>query len=189
MVSKDISSKRTTNVQETYIWCTEPISGANSLAQQGYCSYNPYIHELHVSYETSTKTTSPIEGLFLTNGRELRKDELVYIDGETYANPFWSMFDLWYSQTDDTAITESIEEFEDEGLLEDFLAFSKSEGMHQEVIDFNVRKYINNEQLVPLPEVMGYTPFEYPEPDISEEVRRQIHENESFYKRREKETY
>ena len=144
---------------------------------------------MHVSYETSTKTTSPVEGLFLTNGRELRNDELVDIDGETYANPFWSMFDLWYSQTDDTAITESLGEFEDEGLLEDFLAFCKLEGMHQEVIDFTVRKYINNEQLVPLPEVMDYTPFEYPEPDISDEVRRQIHENESFYKRREKETY
>ena len=41
--------KRTTNVQETYVGCLEPITGANSLAQQGlYCSYNLYIHELHV---------------------------------------------------------------------------------------------------------------------------------------------
>ena len=79
------------------------------------------------------------------------------------------MFDLWYSRTDDTAITESLEEFEDEGILEDFLTFCKKGGMHQEVIDFNVRKYINNEQLVPLPKVMDYTPFEYLEPNISEE--------------------
>ena len=114
---------------------------------------------------------------------------MVIIDGETYVNPFLSMFDLWYSQTDDMAITESLDEFEDGGLLEDFLVFCKKEGMHPEVIDFNVRKYINNEQLVPLPKVMDYTPFEYPEPNISEEVRRQIYENESFYKRREKETY
>lgn len=99
------------------------------------------------------------------------------------------MFDLWYSQTDDTTIIESLEEFEDKGILEDFLSFCKKGGMHREVIDFNVRKYINNEQLVPLLEVMDYIPFEYPEPNISEEIRRQIHENESFYKRREKETY
>ena len=181
--------KRTTNVQEIYVGCVEPITGANSLAKQGYCSYNPYIHELHVSYGISTKTTSPIEGLFLTKGRKLHNDELVIIDGETYANPFWFMFDLWYSQTDDTAITESLEEFEDEGILEDFIAFCKKEGMHREVIDFNVRKYINNEQLVPLSEVMDYTPFEYPEPNISEEIRRQIYENESFLQKKRKETY
>lgn len=133
------------------------MTGAISLAQQGYGSYNPWIYEEHLgSPDGSSYTRNPLEGYFPTFGRPLRDDEIVIIDGRKYANIFWSMFDLWYSQTDDTVITEGLEDFELEGILDSFLEFCKKENMDEDVYDFNVRKFINNESCLPLPKIMDY---------------------------------
>ena len=66
------------------------------------------------------------------------------------------MYDLFYSQTDDTAITEALEFFENEGILDDFISFCKEEGMHQEVLDYNLNMFLYGQSCLPLPSVMKY---------------------------------
>lgn len=149
--------ERTVTLEEAYCFSDEIITGANSLAQQGYGSYNPWIHEEHrVSVNVPAHTRNPIKNFYVTFGRALSEGEVVEIDGRRYASPFWSMFDLWYSQTDDSVLTEALEDFEVEGILDDFLEFCKVNGMSESVYDFNVRKYIECEELVDVPSVLNY---------------------------------
>ena len=134
----------------------EPITGANALNEHGYASYNSYNHEVHCQYGLPTKAFQPSSGYCIIQGRPLRKDELTESDGRLVVSPFWALHDLFYSQYDDTAITEALEFFQLEGILADFIAFCKEEGMHQEVLDYNLNMFLYNQSGLPLPSVMGY---------------------------------
>lgn len=174
--------KRTTTLEEAYAFSDEVVTGANALAQQGYGSYNPWIYEEHrTSYDGGIYTRNPIEGFFVTFGKPLKPSDTIEIDGRSYTKPFWAMYDLWYSQTDDTVITEGLEDFECGGILDDFLNFCLANGMSGDVYNFNVRKYIKNEQLVPMPDILDYplakvwNPFE--EKKTNEQLHKEFLEN------------
>lgn len=134
----------------------EPVTGANALSHHGYASYSPWSHEVHVTYPLPTKTFCVSNCYFMIEGRALREDEVSIIDGAPVVSPFWALYDLFYSQTDDTAITEALEFFENEGILDDFIAFCKEEGMHQEVLDYNLNMFLYGQSGLPLPYVMEY---------------------------------
>lgn len=134
----------------------EPITGANALNEHGYASYNSYNHEVHCAFGLPTKAFQPSVGYCVIQGRPLREDELTESDGRLVVSPFWALYDLFYSQYDDTAITEALEFFQYEGILEDFIAFCKEEGMHQEVLDYNLNMFLYGQSCLPLPSVMRY---------------------------------
>ena len=134
----------------------EPITGANALNEYSYASYNGFSHEVHCSYGLPTKAFQPSTGYCLIQGRPLREDELTESDGRLIVSPFWALYDLFYSQSDDTAITEALEFFQEEGILDDFIAFCKEEGMHQEVLDYNLNMFLYGQSGLPLPSVMKY---------------------------------
>jgi hypothetical protein len=92
----------------------------------------------------------------MVQGRALREDEVSIIDDSPVVSPFWALYDLFYSQSDDTAITEALEFLQEEGILNDFIEFCKKEGMHQEVLDYNLNMFLYGESGLPLPSVMEY---------------------------------
>ena len=134
----------------------EPITGSNALNEYSYASYNGFSHEVHCSYGLPTKAFQPSTGYCLVQGRPLREDELTESDGRLIVSPFWALYDLFYSQSDDTAITETLEFFQYEGILDDFIAFCKEEGMHQGVLDYNLNMFLYGQSGLPLPPVMKY---------------------------------
>ena len=134
----------------------EPVTGANALSEHGYASYSSFNHEVHCSYGLPTKTFLCSRGYSLTNGRPLRDDEVTMVEGSKIVSPFWALYDLFYSQSDDTAITEALEFFQEEGILDDFISFCKEEGMHQEVLDYNLNMFLYGQSGLPLPSVMEY---------------------------------
>lgn len=134
----------------------EPITGANALNEYSYASYNGFSHEVHCTYDLPTKSFLCSAGYCLIQGRPLREDELTVSGGLLIVSPFWALYDLFYSQSDDTAITETLEFFQHEGILNDFIAFCKEEGMHQEVLDYNLNMFLYGQSGLPLPSVMEY---------------------------------
>ena len=81
---------------------------------------------------------------------------MIEVEGSKIVSPFWALYDLFYSQSDDTAITEALEFFQEEDILDDFIAFCKEEGMHQEVLDYNLNMFLYGQSGLPLPSVMEY---------------------------------
>jgi len=148
--------KSTVYLSDSLGYFPEPITGANALAEHGYASYNSWSQEVHCQYDLPTKVFSPSSGYYLIQGRSLRDDEMVEVEGSKIVTPFWALYDLFYSQSDDTAITEALEFFLEEGILDDFIAFCKEEGMHQEVLDYNLSMFLYGENGLPLPPVMDY---------------------------------
>lgn len=148
--------KSTVYLSDSLGYFPEPVTGANALAEHGYASYNSWSQEVHCQYDLHTKVFSPSSGYYLIQGRPLSGDELVEVEGSKIVSPFWALYDLFYSQTDDTAITEALEFFENEGILDDFIAFCKEEGMHQEVLDYNLNMFLYGQSCLPLPSVMRY---------------------------------
>lgn len=148
--------KSTIYLADSLGYLPEPVTGTNALAEHGYASYNPNIHEVHCHYSMPTKVFMPSWGYYLVQGRPLREDEVSVIDGLTTVNPFWALYDLFYSKSDDTATTEALEFFKEEGILDDFIAFCKEEGMHQEVLDYNLNMFLYGQSGLPLPSVMEY---------------------------------
>lgn len=134
----------------------EPITGANALNEYSYASYNGFSHEVHCSYGLPTKSFLCSTGYCLIQGRPLKEDELTVSGGLLIVSPFWALYDLFYSQSDDTAITETLEFFQYEGILDDFIAFCKEEGMHQEVLDYNLNMFLYGQSGLPLPSIMEY---------------------------------
>ena len=134
----------------------EPITGANALNEYSYASYNGFSHEVHCSYGLPTKSFLCSTGYCLIQGRPLREDELTVSGVLLIVSPFWALYDLFYSQSDDTAITEALEFFQKEDILDDFIAFCKKEGMHQEVLDYNLSMFLYGQSGLPLPSVMEY---------------------------------
>lgn len=135
---------------------SEPITGANALNEHGYASYNSNNHEVHCAFGLPTKAFQPSVGYCVIQGRPLKEDELTESDGRLVVSPFWALYDLFYSQYDDTAITEALEFFQYEGILDDFIAFCKEEGMHQEVLDYNLNMFLYGQSGLRLPHVMEY---------------------------------
>ena len=148
--------KSTVYLSDSLGYFPEPVTGANALAEHGYASYNSWSQEVHCQYDLPTKVFSPSNGYYLIQGRPLRDDELIEVEGSKIVSPFWALYDLFYSQTDDTAITEALEFFQEEGILDDFIAFCKKEGMHQEVLDYNLNMFLYGQSGLPLPPVMEY---------------------------------
>lgn len=148
--------KSTVYLSDSLGYFPEPVTGANALAEHGYASYNSWSQEVHCQYDLPTKVFSPSSGYYLIRGRPLRDDEMVEVDGSKIVSPFWALYDLFYSQSDDTAITEALEFFQEEGILDDFIAFCKEEGMHQEVLDYNLSMFLYGQSGLPLPSVMEY---------------------------------
>lgn len=148
--------KSTVYLSDSLGYFPEPVTGANALAEHGYASYNSWSQEVHCQYAFPTKVFSPSNGYYLIQGRPLREDELIEVEGSKIVSPFWALYDLFYSQTDDTAITEALEFFQEGGILDDFLAFCKEEGMHQEVLDYNLNMFLYGQSGLPLPSVMKY---------------------------------
>ena len=134
----------------------EPVTGANALAEHGYASYNSWSQEVHCQYDLPTKVFSPSSGYYLIQGRPLRDDEMIEVEGSKIVSPFWALYDLFYSQSDDTAITEALEFFQEEDILDNFIDFCKEEGMHQEVLDYNLNMFLYGQSGLPLPSVMEY---------------------------------
>lgn len=148
--------KSTVYLSDSLGYFPEPITGANALAEYGYASYNSWSQEVHCQYDLPTKAFNPTSGYYLIQGRPLRDDEFTVVEGSKIVSPFWALYDLFYSQSDDTAITEALEFFENEGILGDFIAFCKEEGMHQEVLDYNLNMFLYGKSGLPLPPVMEY---------------------------------
>lgn len=148
--------KSTVYLSDSLGYFPEPVTGANALAEHGYASYNSWSQEVHCQYDLPTKVSSPSSGYYLIQGRPLRDDEMVEVEGSKIVIPFWALYDLFYSQSDDTAITEALEFFQEEGILDNFIAFCKEEGMHQEVLDYNLSMFLYGESGLPLPPVMDY---------------------------------
>lgn len=148
--------KSTVYLSDSLGYFPEPITGANALAEYGYASYNSWSQEVHCQYDLPTKVFFPSSGYYLIQGRPLREDELIEVEGSKIVSPFWALYDLFYSQSDDTAITEALEFFQEEGILDDFIAFCKEEGMHQEVLDYNLNMFLYGQSGLPLPSVMKY---------------------------------
>lgn len=146
--------KSTVYLSDSLGYFPEPITGANALAEHGYASYNSWSQEVHCQYDLPTKVFSPSNGYYLIQGRPLRDDELIKVEGSKIVSPFWALYDLFYSQSDDTAITEALEFFQEEGILDDFIDFCKEEGMHQEVLDYNLNMFLYDQSGLPLPPVM-----------------------------------
>lgn len=148
--------KSTVYLSDSLEYFPEPVTGANALAEHGYASYNSWSQEVHCQYDLPTKVFSPSSGYYLIQGRSLRDDEFTVVNGSKIVSPFWALYDLFYSQSDDTAITEALEFFQEEGILDDFIAFCKEEGMHQEVLDYNLNMFLYGESGLSLPSVMEY---------------------------------
>ena len=148
--------KSTVYLSDSLGYFPEPITGANALAEHGYASYNSWSQEVHCQYDLPTKVFSPSSGYYLIRGRPLRDDEMIEVEGSKIVSPFWALYDLFYSQSDDTAITEALEFFQEEDILDDFIAFCKEEGMHQEVLDYNLNMFLYGQSGLPLPSVMEY---------------------------------
>lgn len=146
--------KSTVYLSDSLGYFPEPVTGANALAEHGYASYNSWSQEVHCQYDLPTKIFSPSSGYYLIQGRSLRDDEFTVVNGSKIVSPFWALYDLFYSQSDDTAITEALEFFQEESILDDFIAFCKEEGMHQEVLDYNLGMFLYGESGLPLPSVM-----------------------------------
>lgn len=148
--------KSTVYLSDSLGYFPEPVTGANALAEHGYASYNSWSQEVHCQYDLPTKIFSPSSGYYLIQGRSLRDDEFTIVNGSKIVSPFWALHDLFYSQSDDTAITEALEFFQEEGILDDFIAFCKEEGMHQEVLDYNLSMFLYGQSGLSLPSVMEY---------------------------------
>lgn len=148
--------KSTVYLSNSLGYFPEPVTGANALAEHGYASYNSWSQEVHCQYDLPTKVFSPSSGYYLIQGRSLRDDEFTVVNGSKIVSPFWALHDLFYSQSNDTAITEALEFFQEEGILDDFIAFCKEEGMHQEVLDYNLSMFLYGQSGLPLPSVMEY---------------------------------
>ena len=148
--------KSTVYLSDSLGYFPEPVTGANALAEHGYASYNSWSQEVHCPYDLPTKIFSPSSGYYLIQGRSLRDDEFTVVNGSKIVSPFWALYDLFYSQSDDTAITEALEFFQEESILDDFIAFCKEEGMHQEVLDYNLGMFLYGQSGLPLPSVMEY---------------------------------
>ena len=148
--------KSTVYLSDSLGYFPEPVTGANALAEHGYASYNSWSQEVHCQYDLPTKVFSPSSGYYLIQGRSLRDDEFTVVNGSKIVSPFWALHDLFYSQSDDTAITEALEFFQEEGILDDFIAFCKEEGMHQEVLDYNLSMFLYGQSGLHLPTVMKY---------------------------------
>lgn len=148
--------KSTVYLSDSLGYFPEPVTGANALAEHGYASYNSWSQEVHCQYDLPTKVFSPSSGYYLIQGRSLRDDEFTVVNGSKIVSPFWALYDLFYSQSDDTAITEALEFFQEEGILDDFITFCKEEGMHQEVLDYNLNMFLYGESGLSLPSVMEY---------------------------------
>lgn len=148
--------KSTVYLSDSLGYFPEPVTGANALAEHGYASYNSWSQEVHCQYDLPTKVFSPSYGYYLIQGRPLRDDEMIKVEGSKIVSPFWALYDLFYSQSDDTALTEALEFFQEEGILDDFIAFCKEEGMHQEVLDYNLNMFLYGQSGLPLPSVMKY---------------------------------
>jgi hypothetical protein len=148
--------KSTVYLSDSLGYFPEPVTGANALAEHGYASYNSWSQEVHCQYDLPTKIFSPSSGYYLIQGRSLRANEFTVVNGSKIVSPFWALYDLFYSQSDDTAITEALEFFQEEGILDDFIAFCKEEGMHQEVLDYNLIMFLYGQSGLPLPSVMEY---------------------------------
>lgn len=148
--------KSTVYLSDSLGYFPEPVTGANALAEHGYASYNSWSQEVHCQYDLPNKVFSPSYGYYLIQGRPLRDDEMIEVEGSKIVSPFWALYDLFYSQSDDTAITEALEFFQEEGILDDFIAFCKEEGMHQEVLDYNLSMFLYGQSGLPLPSVMEY---------------------------------
>lgn len=148
--------KSTVYLSDSLGYFPEPITGANALAEHGYASYNSWSQEVHCQYVLPTKVFSPSSGYYLIQGRSLRDDEFTVVNGSKIVSPFWALYDLFYSQSDDTAIAEALEFFQEEGILDDFIAFCKEEGMHQEVLDYNLNMFLYGQSGLLLPSVMEY---------------------------------
>ena len=148
--------KSTVYLSDSLGYFPEPVTGANALAEHGYASYNSWSQEVHCQYDLPTKVFSPSNGYYLIQGRPLKDDELIEVEGSKIVSPFWALHDLFYSQSDDTAITEALEFFKEGGILDDFIAFCKEEGMHQEVLDYNLNMFLYGQSGLPLPFVMKY---------------------------------
>lgn len=148
--------KSTVYLSDSLGYFPEPVTGANALAEHGYASYNSWSQEVHCQYDLPTKVFSPSRGYYLIQGRPLRDDEMVEVEGSKIVSPFWALYDLFYSQSDDTAITEALEFFQEEGILDDFITFCKKEGMYQEVLNYNLNMFLYGQSGLPLPSVMKY---------------------------------
>lgn len=148
--------KSTVYLSDSLGYFPEPVTGANALAEHGYASYNSWSQEVHCQYDLPTKVFSPSSGYYLIKGRPLRDDEMIEVEGSKIVSPFWALYDLFYSQSDDTAITEALEFFQEEDILDDFIAFCKEEGMHQEVLEYNLNMFLYGQSGLPLPSVMKY---------------------------------
>lgn len=148
--------KSTVYLSDSLGYFLEPVTGANALAEHGYASYNSWSQEVHCQYDLPTKVFSPSSGYYLIQGRSLRDDEFTVVNGSKIVSPFWALHDLFYSQSDDTAITKALEFFQEEGILDDFIAFCKEEGMHQEVLDYNLSMFLYGQSGLHLPTVMKY---------------------------------
>lgn len=148
--------KSTVYLSDSLGYFPEPVTGANALAEHGYASYNSWSHEVHCQYDLPTKVFSPSSGYYLIKGRPLKEEEMIEVEGSKIVSPFWALYDLFYSQSDDTAITEALEFFQEEDILDDFIAFCKEEGMPKEVLDYNLNMFLYGQSGLPLPSVMEY---------------------------------